>query len=276
MIGAMKSLLNLLPGFVSACCLGSMPAVELQLPDMNDSPRQNAFGDMEVSMSEACFRNGKIPGGLVCLRYDLSRLKDGNDSGIRPDKAGEAALNKLTKRFTEKGKLSVWGSFHRVVPAPGDHGSSQCYLLRGKTATTEAAAFVPISHLLQGFVYAPRTGRIRFCGLAGGRLLVYLNRKLVLDTGWRRSGLQMGERLTLSEEKASLLTVLLLELDAEASGGILLVEYSDEKEASDRLHLFRTDFTEPDETVIRRWREWSKAPIGSASEAPVWLLPQHR
>lgn len=276
MKGAMKSLLNLLPGLVSACCLGSMPAFEQRLPDMNDSPRQNAFGDMEESMSEACFRNGKIPGGLVCLRYDLSRLKDGNDSGIRPDKAGEAALNKLTNRFTEEGKLSVWGSFHRVAPEPGDHGCSPSYLLRDKAATAEAAAFVPISHLLQGFVYAPRTGRIRFCGLAGGRLLVYLNRKLALDTGRHSSALQMGERLTLSEEKACLLTVLLLELDAGASGGILLVEYSDETQASDRLHLFRTDFTEPDETVMQRWREWSKAPIGPAAEAPVWLLPQHR
>lgn len=272
----MKGLLHLLPGFVSACCLGSIPALELQLPDMGTSPRQHVFGDMEISSGAAYFREDKIPGNIVSLRYDLSRLKDGSASGIRPDKAGEAALNKLANRFTAEGKLNVWGSFHRVAPGFGAPASGQCYLLRDKAATAEATAFVPGSHLLQGFVYAPRTGRIRFCGLAGGRLLVYLNRKLVLDTGWRHSGLQMGELLTLSEEKASLLTVLLLELDVKASGGILLVEHPDEKQASDRLHLFRTDFTAPDESVIQRWREWSKAPIGSPAEAPVWLLPQQR
>lgn len=255
---------------------GNTSAIELNLPIPEKTTPQNSFADMEITSDSAFFREDKIPGSLICQTYDLSRLKNGNDSGILPGKAGEAMLNTLVKRFTEIKNLTIWNGFLPAETAQKNCRNHRCYLLRDKTAPATAAPFVPRAHLLRGFVYAPVDGKIRFCGAAGGRLIVYNGRQILLDTGWRNPGIQKGSAVRITTDKIVLLYALLLEMDAEASGGILLVEYQKEGENCPPLHLFRTDYVEPDNARLQQWQERCGAAIAAPEEAPVWLLPQQR
>ncbi len=265
------------PGFLSGIVFpGNVSAIELNLPLPEEVAAPNFIADMEDPYGSAYFREDKIPGSLVCLTYDLSRLKDGNDSGILPGKAGEAMVNALVNRFTERRGIIIWDKFHRTETTSKNCRNRPCYLLRDKPAPAAAATFVPRAHLLHGFVYAPVDGKIRFCGAAGGRLIVYNGIQVLLDTGWRNQGIQKGDSVRLCRDKIVPLYVLLLEMDADASGGILLVEYQKEGDNSTPIHLFRTDFVEPDDSLMQRWQEHCGTPIAAPEEAPVWLLPQQR
>lgn len=272
---AMKRVvLHLLLSALHLAFHGNVSASELNLPITEEAVPQNSFTDMEITSGSAYFREDKIPGGLVRLTYDLSRLKNGNNSGILPGKAGEAMVNKLVKGFTESRGIIIRNTFHPAETTKKNYRNPPCYLLRDKTTPAAAAPFVPLAHLLHGFVYAPVDGKIRFCGAAGGRLIVYNGIQVLLDTGWRNQGLRKGNTIRITTDKIVPLYVLLLEMDAEASGGILLVEYQKEGENCPPIHLFRTDFDEPDNMLLQRWRERCGTTIAPPEEAPVWLLPQ--
>lgn len=101
-----RVILYLLLSILHISFSGDVSAIELNLPISEEAAPQNSFADMEISPSLASFREDKIPGSLICQTYDLSRLKNGNDSGILPGKAGEAMVNTLVKRFTEIKKLN--------------------------------------------------------------------------------------------------------------------------------------------------------------------------
>lgn len=242
------------------------------LPHAPDEPEAGAHevsASAEVQSMEPAWR---IPGSFCCHSWNLSRLKGGREVSAR----AENQVKKPVESFLKKWQMRVFSPYVWDNRRFGKENSQLHFLVWDRWKPDSGGGFEPRVYLMRNVLYAPKSCLVRFCGAAGGRLIVRANRTIALDTGWNNRGLKKGRQMKIRTDKPCVLEVLLAESDPEASGGILLVEYAGADTPCAALHLFRTDFAEPDEALLQYWRNATGADIAPAADAPVWLLPQMR